>query len=276
MARLCYTAEQIEFLCERQLNPLAELVEEFNARFETQKTPSALHSFFGNHGINRVRQPAKGKGSGTASIYTSDRVEWLQLNYPAMETSKLTAAFNSRFGTSLESTAIKGALGRFGIQSGRDGRIKKGSVSWNKGKTGYMGANATSFKKGQLPHNAQPLWSERICSKDGYIYISVPETNPHTGFPTRYKQKHVWVWEQVNGPVPKGCAIIFLDSDIYNLAIDNLVCVHRKVLLNLNLHDYKNQPAELKPSILALSRLEAEAGIRTVRAAGAGRKRKET
>jgi hypothetical protein len=137
-----------------------------------------------------------------------------------------------------------------------------------------MGANRTSFKKGQLPHNHQPLWSERICSKDGYIYISVPETNPHTGFPTRYKQKHVWIWEQINGPVPKGCCIIFEDSDIYNLAIENLLCVHRNLLLILNLHNYKTAPAELKPSIMALARLEHEAGIRTIHR-GPGRKRKE-
>ena len=270
-----YTTEQIEFLCERQLNPLPEIVEQFNSHFGVQKSSSALHSFFGNHGIERVRQPPKGKGTGTASIYTPDRVEWLRENYPVMETLKLAEAFNSRFGTTLGPIAIKAALGRFGIQSGRDGRIKKDSVSWNKGKKGYMGANATSFKKGQLPHNHQPLWSERICSKDGYIYISVPEPNPYTGFSTRYVQKHVWIWTQINGPVPKDHAIIFVDSDIYNLDLENLLCIHRNVLLNLNLRDYKNQPAELKPSILALAQLEAKAGIRTTgRVPGAGRKKK--
>lgn len=42
-----------------------------------------------------------------------------------------------------------------------DGRFKKGSVPWNKGVTGYMGANRTSFKKG---HNSRPL-AERFWEK---------------------------------------------------------------------------------------------------------------
>ena len=35
-----------------------------------------------------------------------------------------------------------------------DGKFKKGLIPWNKGKTGYMGANRTSFKKGD---NVIPL-----------------------------------------------------------------------------------------------------------------------
>lgn len=42
-----------------------------------------------------------------------------------------------------------------------DGQFKKGQTPWNKGVTGYMGANRTSFKKGD---NSRPL-SERFWEK---------------------------------------------------------------------------------------------------------------
>ena len=132
-----------------------------------------------------------------------------------------------------------------------------------------MGSNATSFKKGNRPHNHKPLWSERV-GKDGYIEMSVPERNPYTGFPTRFKHKHLWIWEQANGLKPKGTAVIFKDGDNRNLAIDNLLLVTRAELLTMNLHGYKDQPDELKPSVLALAKVEAKAGIRT--RPGRGRK----
>lgn len=42
-----------------------------------------------------------------------------------------------------------------------DGKFKKGFTPWNKGVTGYMGANRTSFKKGD---NSRPL-AERFWEK---------------------------------------------------------------------------------------------------------------
>jgi len=107
--------------------------------------------------------------------------------------------------------------------------------------------------------------------------MKVPERDPHTGFPTRYKHKHVWIWEQSNGPVPEGMAVVFIDADKQNCNLDNLMLVTRNELLLLNLHKYKDQPAEIRPSILALAKVEAAAGFRTMgRVPGAGRKKKES
>jgi hypothetical protein len=57
--------------------------------------------------------------------------------------------------------------------------------------------------------------------------------------------------------------VIFKDGNIRNFDLDNLLLVTRAELLTMNLHDYKNQPEELKPSVLALARVEAKAGFRT-------------
>lgn len=271
-----YTDEQLDWLRQQLLVPLDEITTGFNAHSGTSRSPASIQSAYKNHGICRGRK-APGKGNGTPSVYTPERVAWLRENYPLMPVAELTVAYNAAFGCSHTVNQIKSACGRYGARAGRTSRFEKGIRPWNTGTkgTGVCKPNCGNFKPGNLPHNHRPLWSERVCSKDNYIYISVPETNPYTGFPTRFKQKHVWIWEQVNGPVPKKHAIIFVDGDLRNFDIDNLLCIHRKVLLLLNLHDYKHAPAEVKPSILALARLEAEAGIRTVRAAKAGRKRKD-
>jgi len=141
-----------------------------------------------------------------------------------------------------------------------NGRFKKGNKPWNAGTKGQglTGANKTSFKKGNVPPNRKPLGSERICSKDGYILINIAERNPHTGFPTRYKHKHVHMWEQDHGPVPKGMIVAFRDSDKLNIDPENLMLISRAELLVLNQYGYKETPDELKPSVLALAKLEVK------------------
>ncbi|KKK99275.1 hypothetical protein LCGC14_2634360, partial [marine sediment metagenome] len=115
-----------------------------------------------------------------------------------------------------------------------------------------------SFKKGTIPPNRNPLGTERICSKDGFILIKIAEKNPYTGFPTRYKHKHVYIWEQANGPAPKGMVVAFIDGDKTRCELDNLMLISRAELLNLNRYGYKDMPAELKPSVLALSKLQVK------------------
>lgn len=193
--------------------------------------------------------------------YTADQLQFLKVEYARLPLVQLAEKFNQRFKTDLTPKRIKSTLERRGITSGRCPQFRQGNVPWNTGKKGSQGANATSWKRGNLPHNHRPLWSERI-NRDGCIEISVPEPNPYTGFPTRFKLKHIWLWEQQNGPVPEGMVIVFRDGNNRNFDPANLLAVTRQELIAMNMHGYKSQPEELKPTILALSRLEAKAGIR--------------
>lgn len=270
MGRAAYTKEYLHFLQAFRMFPLAIITAAFNNHFGTDKAVASIQSAYKNHHIRRGRK-SPGKGNGLARVYTPDRVAWLRENYPLLQLAELTVAYNAAFGCDHTAKQLHSAMGRFNVHSGRDGCFIKGQNPWNKGVTGYMGANVTSFRKGRIPHTKKRLWSERV-NKDGYIEISIPERNPWTGAPTRFKHKHLWIWEQEHGRLPKGRTVIFADGDNRNFASENLLCISRNELLVLNLHDYKNQPPELKPSILALARLEAKAGIRTVRAAGAGGK----
>lgn len=186
-------------------------------------------------------------------VFTPEQVDFILKNCSAMSRKELADALGCPV------VQVKGFINRNKIQSGRTGYFKKGEPSWNKGKKGFMGPNRTSFKKGNKPANCKPVGAERIDAKDGYVWVKVAETDPYTGFPTRYRLKHNVIWEQANGrPVPKGCAIIFKDNDIYNFDPDNLECVTRAELLQLNRNRYKESPAELKPATLALSKLEAK------------------
>lgn len=194
--------------------------------------------------------------------FTHEQDHFIREEYRRLSLRELAAAFREVFGPIKTEGQIRAYIHNHGIKSGRTGQFTPGFTPWNAGKKGYMGANATSFKSGNLPHNHRPLWSERI-GKDGYVEMSVPERNPYTGFPTRYKHKHVWIWEQAHGPKPKGTAVIFRDGDNGNFAIENLILVTRAELLALNLQGYKDTPGELKPSVLALAKIEARAGIRT-------------
>lgn len=133
-----------------------------------------------------------------------EQLAFLRAGYLQMSLQDLTPAFNGAFALEVTAAQIRGALRNHRITSGRTGRFGKGSVSWNLGVKGCMVKNRTSFQKGSTPPNRKPVGSERICSKQGFVLIKVAEPDPYTGFPTRYRHKHVHVWEQLHGPVPRG------------------------------------------------------------------------
>ena len=83
------------------------------------------------------------------------------------------------------------------------------------------------FKKGNIPHNLKPVGSERKNIKDGYVYVKIAQ-------PDVWKLKHVFIWEKENGPVPKGCQIVFLDQNPDNLVLENLSLITKKENLILN------------------------------------------
>ncbi|MBZ0165607.1 MAG: HNH endonuclease [Candidatus Omnitrophica bacterium] len=204
--------------------------------------------------------------------YTDEQLQFLRDKYVSMSRSSLSKAFNARFGTAKTERQITSTLKNHGIQSGRGGFFVKGHTPWNRGKKGCTAPNSGQFKPGHTPRNKRRLWSERV-NRDGYVEISVPERNPHTGAPTRFRPKHVWLWEMEHGPVPKAHALVFKDGNPLNCVIENLLMVTRSELLCLNLHGYNGTRSELKPSVLALAKLDAKAGIRTQ--PGRGRRKKK-
>ncbi len=255
-----YTQEQIDFLKKHyQYLSIRQLKNAFNEYFGLNKGYSAIQTIITRKNIRRNErniQPLR--------KFTDKQYKWIKEKYKSLSLPELTQAFNDYFNENKSQAQIRAFINNRKITSGgRTGYFQKQGTPWNKGKKGLMISNAkTRFKPGQEPPNANPLYTERV-DKDGFIKISVPETNPHTGCLKRTKHKHIWIWEQYYGPVPKGHCIMFKDGDNRNFDIENLICISRNELLKLNHHNYKHQPNEIKPAILALAKLEAEAGFRT-------------
>jgi hypothetical protein len=234
-----------------------ELTDAFNAHFGCQRTCSQIRSALNNHKIKSGRRPGGNPGK-RPRIYSPEQARFLLENYAGRSLAELTEIYNAQFNDSKTIRQIRSFVHNRGIVSGRTGRFEKGHQPWNSGTKGQglTGANKGSFKNGNLPANKKRLWSERIDSKDGFVWISVPERNPYTGFPTRFKQKHVWVWECTYGPVPEGMVVAFKDGCRTNCDPSNLMLISRAELLYMNQHGYGDMPAELRDTFLAITKLD--------------------
>ncbi len=197
---------------------------------------------------------------GAPIVYSDLELSWIKTN-SHLSRRQLHKAFVECFGrTDVSKDNIKALCTRQGWQTGRDGRFVKGGVPANKGKKMPFNANSarTQFKTGNKPHNTKHAGYERL-SKDGYVEISIGETNPHTGYERRFVQKHRWLWEKENGPVPEGHCLKCLDGDKSNTAPANWEAIPRALLPRLNGRlgrGHDDAPAALKPTIMAVTKLE--------------------
>lgn len=254
-----YTPEQLEFLRVGFLEMrVPELTGAFNSWFKTSKTETSIKSALTNHKL-RCGRPL-GNPVGTLIAWTQEQAEFMQEGYKKLSVPDLTDALNAQFLLNKSRSQVEAFLNNRRILSGRTGCFPKGHIPANKGTKGLSRANVTSFKKGNVPPNRKPLGSERVDTKDGYTHIKVAERDTYTGFPTRYRPKHVVIWERLHGPVPRGKAVMFRDGDRSNIDEDNLILVSRAELARLNQSRYKDAPAELKPTILALAKLKNKMG----------------
>lgn len=248
MSRFVYSSEMVAFLSvgfKRWRVP--ELARQFNLKFGLDKSESSIKACLKNKGITCGRKV--GLRSGERPLkYDAEQIEWLKLNYPILQLTDLVKAFNHVFELSESTSQVRAFLKNHNITSGRTGQFEKGSESWNKGKSFTAGGRSseTRFKKGSVPANRKPLGSERICAKDGYVYIKVSEKDPHTSAKTRYRLKHQVVWEKANGKIPPGKAIVFRDGDKLNCKLDNLILVSRGQLAVMNKSGLIHAPAEMK------------------------------
>jgi len=132
-----------------------------------------------------------------------------------------------------------------------DSYIKKGSVSYNKGKKQieYMSmeaienTKATRFQKGQLPSNTKEkdlivsIRPNRHGINYKFIRISIGKWIPLA----RYN------WKQIHGPIAFNMKISHKDGDPMNCQIENLELITPGELMKRNtLHNY---PIDIKKTI---------------------------
>ena len=139
---------------------------------------------------------------------------------------ELVTLMNEKFDYEFSSQQIEGALRRYNLKTGNTGQFKKYKEPWNKGLKGYMGANKTSFKKGNIPPNYKPVGSERV-TRDGYTEVKIKD-------PNKWELKHRHIYKKHYGEIPSGYNVIFADKNISNFDIDNLILVSKAEMLMLN------------------------------------------
>lgn len=123
-------------------------------------------------------------------------------------------------------------------------RFQKGH-SYGKGRKmtegQYAKCKATMFKKGQIPPNLRAVGSERV-NVDGYIEVKVQGSR-------KWKLKHRVVWENANGPIPKGYNVQFKDKNKQNTDLDNLYLISRSEQMKKENSIHARYPEELRAVI---------------------------
>ncbi len=198
-------------------------------------------------------------------IYSADELAWIKAN-SKRQRPDAHADFVAIFGRSDVSLANFSALcKRKRWFTGQSGRFVKGQGSWNKGERMPFHPNsaATRFKPGAVARNLNPIGTERI-GRYGYVEVKVAQVNPYTGAFGHYVFKHRHQWEQVHGPLPKGMALKCLDGDRLNCDAANWIAVPRALLPRLaggrlGRVPYDQAPAEIRPALLAIAKLEHSA-----------------
>lgn len=137
-------------------------------------------------------------------------------------------------------------------ERGNPTRFYKGMTPWSKGTKGVCGqhpnSRRTQFKSGSKPHNSVPVGTE-IVSTDGYKKVKVAEPNV-------WELVHRRNWEKLNGLIPRGMMIRFIDGDRMNCSIENLMLVTRTEHALYN--SQWDFPAEIVPAMAALAELKRE------------------
>ncbi|MFC4261947.1 HNH endonuclease signature motif containing protein [Ferruginibacter yonginensis] len=132
-------------------------------------------------------------------------------------------------------------------------RRRPGFVPANKGikmcPDVYEKSKHTFFKKGHIPANSLKLGTEVIRKIKGreYVKIKIAES-------TKLVFKHVYIWEQAHGKIPKGNFIVFIDGDSKNVVIENLKMISREE--NMLRNSKHHIPAEIIPTLALINKLK--------------------
>lgn len=190
-------------------------------------------------------------------------VEWLKENVPGRTVKEVvslikTQDFEEKYGMIFTEANIKGAISRYHIKSGLDGRFKKGQTPHNKGgkmsKEQYEKCKATMFQKGNTPKNSMEIGAYTYI--DGYLAKKVKEKGKQR---ERFEFVHRAVWEENYGKIPHGHIVIFLDGNKDNCAIENLALINRREHAILNKQRLRFNNAESTKVGITIAKLRLAA-----------------
>lgn len=170
--------------------------------------------------------------------YTQEMIDWVKDNQLGITRGELANRFNAKFGDNTNAMNMISLCGKRGWENGLNGRFKKGGSPWNKDREHYTTSKAV------------PIGTEAIDG-GGYIVIKISHTHP------RWIGKHIVNWQEVNGAVPDGYMLRFLDGNKKNIEVSNLICIPKAVSGIVNMTNPANtDSAELNKAILLTETLK--------------------
>ena len=124
-----------------------------------------------------------------------------------------------------------------------------GQKPWNTGRKGWQAGGRsvhTQFTTGMVPPNTQPVGSYRIVtSKTGEKHLEQKVRDVPGPNHKRWTPVSRIVWEAANGPVPKGCIVVFKPGmrtlEAQSITLDRVECITRAQHANRN-HPHTKDP----------------------------------
>lgn len=172
--------------------------------------------------------------------YTPKEATFIKRHVAGRSRIELTNLFNKqRFGPPITLSQMITFIKYHHLKNGRDTRFKPGQVPHTKGKKLWYSTNG--FKPGNKPWNYMPVGSERVVN--GYVQVKVSDKKRKPW--KRWKFKHIILWENANGKVPKGHMVTFADGNKLNLSLDNLRLISMKENAVMNKHGLRSANANL-------------------------------
>ena len=151
--------------------------------------------------------------------------------------SEIAELMSEKFNYPFRKTQIKSAMTKHKIKNNMKSKVPKGLTPWNKG---------LQIGNSHI-HNLKNVGDEYINSS-GFTMLKLDN-------PTRWVQKHRYLYEQEFGEIPKDKVLIFLDGNKQNLSLDNLKCITRKQLIKMNQNKLFYNNAELTEVVSELANL---------------------
>lgn len=93
-----------------------------------------------------------------------------------------------------------------------------------------------------------------VVDSDGYIRVKTDRKSKSRR--EQWRPKHILLWEEKNGPTAKGHKLKCIDGNRSNPDPSNWECVPNGVLSRLNKRGFNDASAALKPTIMAVAKLE--------------------
>lgn len=244
-----------------------ELAALVNDKCGTEFTAGKMKSFRYNHGyLNGKKQWTGAEYWKYQTKYPKGMYEYIRDNSWGVSSKEMAERVKELFGYEMTPTCMKQFRQRNRIRSGVTGWYQKGHAPGNKGKKleEYVGEERaaelkkrmapTQFKKGERPMNELPVGT--ISVVNGYKVRKRSMTGTQW---ERWEMLHRAVWEEHNGPIPKGMVITFKDCDPMNCDISNLMMITKGQNVIMTRKGYRSGDPDLTEVGATLAALEISA-----------------